>query len=181
VVAATNRDLAREVAEGRFREDLYYRLDVFPILVPPLRDRTPDIAGLAAHFLERATTRLGRPAPRLTQAMVRDLERYDWPGNVRELQNVIERAVITGGPLAVEIGRAPAPMRTPQRHSGETIADAEILNRAQWLELERENLRAALVRCRWKIAGKGGAAELLGMKPNTLRSRMERLEISRPI
>ena len=95
IIAATNRDLKREVEEGRFREDLYYRLNVFPIEVPPLRKRTEDIPLLAAHFLELSAKKLNHPKPKLSQANMNQLQTYDWPGNVRELQNVIERAIIT--------------------------------------------------------------------------------------
>ncbi len=178
VIAATNRDLAQEVKAGRFREDLFYRLNVFPIEVPPLRERPEDIALLAELFLARANQKLKRRAE-LNEDNRAALRRYAWPGNVRELQNVIERAVITAtdGVLHFELGgvdRAPA---------GTTVggeASAEILSDAAIRELERANLIAALERADGKIYGPGGVAELLGLKPTTIASRIKRLGIERP-
>ncbi len=181
LIAATNRDLQAEVAAGRFRKDLYYRLDVFPIEVAPLRARPEDIVPLAAHFLELACRRLGRELPNLTRAGRESLEAYEWPGNVRELQNVIERAVITwrSGPLRFELGSSES--RTKRAHSGRAASSLEILSDAQLRDLERENLRAALRQTAWKISGPDGAAALLGVKPTTLASRIKKLEIQRPI
>ncbi|MCZ6784183.1 MAG: sigma 54-interacting transcriptional regulator [Proteobacteria bacterium] len=188
VIAATNRDLRADIDTGRFREDLYYRLDVFPIQVAPLRERRADIAPLAAHLLERAARRMGRDVPRMPRETREALEAYDWPGNVRELANVIERAVITwrGGPLRVDVGlpagsagstgSASRAKRAPSA-SGED----EILTEAQLLDLERENLHRALRRTRWKIGGADGAAELLGIRPTTLTSRLKKLGIERPL
>jgi formate hydrogenlyase transcriptional activator len=180
VIAATNRDLRSEIGSGRFREDLYYRLDVFPITVAPLRERSEDIFPLAAHILEHTARRLRRPAPRLTRESRQALERYEWPGNVRELQNVLERAVITwrGGPLRLELGSASSAGPRAPRAAPEAVP---ILTESQLLARERENLEAALRQTRWKVAGPGGAAELLGIKATTLRSRIQKLGIQRPV
>ena len=180
IVAATNRDLAGEVKAGRFREDLYYRLNVFPVEVPPLRERVEDIPQLAEQFLARASKKLKRRA-RLTQNDIAELRRYEWPGNVRELQNAIERAVITakGGRLCLQLPRAersdqPGPAPARDEHAFEILTDDEIR------ELERSNLAAALERSGGRIYGAGGAAELLGLKPTTVASRVERLGLKRP-
>jgi transcriptional regulator with GAF, ATPase, and Fis domain len=180
IIAATNRDLAQEVAEDRFREDLYYRLNVFPIRVPPLRERPEDVALLAEHFLARASRKLERRA-RLGENDIEELRRYAWPGNVRELQNVIERAVITakGGRVRLDLpGRAPgtAPGRADP---GQPSTTSQVLTEEAIRELERNNLLAALERAGGRIYGAGGAAELLGMKPTTLSSRIERLGLKR--
>jgi transcriptional regulator with GAF, ATPase, and Fis domain len=173
VIAATNRDLRNEVAEGRFRLDLFYRLGVFPIEVPPLRDRLEDIPELAAHFVRQACMRFHVPEPRLTQ---RELERacqYSWPGNVRELQNVIERAVILaqGGAVNLEL-----PV-TNQRPARALRAETEVIPEAEFRQREKANLVAALERTGYRISGKDGAAELLGIHPATLTSRLKSLEI----
>jgi transcriptional regulator with GAF, ATPase, and Fis domain len=169
IVAATNRDLAREAREGRFREDLYYRLSVFPIRVPPLRERREDVALLGAHFVQRASKRFGIPAAPIEPSEVARLQRYDWPGNVRELENVVERAVIVarGGTLRFDVGDAVG-KATP----GQILTDAEIRR------LERENLEAALAKCGGKISGSGGVAELLGLSPSTVASRLRAMGIN---
>jgi len=179
VIAATHRDLAREVSAGRFREDLFYRLSVFPLRVPPLRDRREDIPILAAHFVEQAGRRLGGGPLRVSRRDAERLEAYGWPGNVRELQNVVERAVILsrGGPLrfeallALEAGadRATAVATAPT--SPRTEAD---LKRAA-----REAIEAALREAGGRIYGPGGAAALLGVKPTTLASRIRAHRIKR--
>jgi len=179
IIAATNRDLAQEVQAGRFREDLYYRLNVFPIRVPPLRERPEDVALLAAQFLDRANRKLERQT-RLSESDLGELRRYAWPGNVRELQNVIERAVITakGGRLGLDLP-GPRTLATPERAAPEEPETSPILTEEAIRELERENLLAALERAGGRIYGAGGAAELLGMKPTTLSSRIERLGLKR--
>jgi transcriptional regulator with GAF, ATPase, and Fis domain len=175
VIAATNRDLRAEVDAGRFREDLYYRLSVFPLHAPPLRDRVQDIAPLAMHFVRLSSEASGTPLPKLSQRNVRDLEAYHWPGNVRELRNVIERALILarGGRLQFDLqaARSVAPPRQVDSVTHEIRTDAEL--RAD----ERSNMLAALEAAEWKISGPGGAAELLGLKPTTLRSRLKVLGI----
>lgn len=188
IVAATNRDLRAEVAAGRFREDLYYRLDVFPIEVAPLRERREDISALADHFIARTARRLGRRVPRLDGKSYAALRGYDWPGNVRELQNVLERAIITwrGGPLRVDLKLSSATRTSSQKVSSSTsdadrVGESPILTDLELRDRERENIEAALRRTRWKIAGPGGAAELIGVRPSTLASRIKKLGVERPI
>jgi|HubBroStandDraft_6_1064221.scaffolds.fasta_scaffold30216_2 DNA-binding NtrC family response regulator len=182
IVVATNRDLKKEVAAGRFREDLYYRLNVFPIEVAPLRDRKDDIPMLAAHFVELAVKELGCQRPRLTRAGVDKLQSYDWPGNIRELRNVIERATIfaRGGALEFDLlitGIDPILVESsdPNGVEQEFLTDAEMRRR------ERENLFAVLRKTGWKIKGVDGAAEMLGVKPTTLISRIEKLGLKRSL
>jgi DNA-binding NtrC family response regulator len=184
IVAATNRDLKAEVKAGRFREDLYYRLNVFPIKATPLRERKEDIPLLAGHFVELLVKELGCPRARLTQTGVETLQRYDWPGNIRELRSVIERAVIfaAGGALQFELplsdsSRNPIP---PAPRVGDR-PDQEYLTDSEMQRLERENLFNVLEKTGWKIKGTAGAAELLGMKPTTLISRIEKMGLKRPV
>ncbi len=173
IIAATNRDLKAEVGAGRFRQDLFYRLSVFPIESPPLRDRREDIPRLAEHFLRSAAKRMNRRPPKLTNATARQLATHDWPGNVRELQNAVERAVILsqGGPLQFD------PLSASTRPaSGGAPAFAErvpVLTRAELKQRERESITAALAQTGGKIFGDDGAAALLGMKPTTLASRIK--------
>jgi transcriptional regulator with GAF, ATPase, and Fis domain len=180
VVAATNRDLRAEAEAGRFRQDLYYRLSVFPVELPPLRRRTEDVPLLAEHFLAQSARRLGRPNPRLTLANVQQLQRYHWPGNVRELQHVIERAVITadGGRLTIELPVGTAE-RSGQSASPVPAAD-QVLTDAEVRRLEADNIRVALQQTKGKVSGAGGAAELLGLKPTTLASRIKALGVVPP-
>jgi transcriptional regulator with GAF, ATPase, and Fis domain len=178
VIAATNRDLRAEAEAGRFRQDLYYRLSVFPVELPPLLKRPEDIPLLAEHFLALAARKLGRTAPRLTLAAVRQLQQYPWPGNVRELQHVIERAVITaeGERLIVNLPAAatrPAAALLP--------AEDRVLTDTEVRRLEAGNIRAALRRAGGKVSGPGGAAELLGLRPTTLASRMKALGLDRRV
>jgi transcriptional regulator with GAF, ATPase, and Fis domain len=172
VIAATNRDLEREVEAGRFRQDLYFRLSVFPITAPPLRNRLEDIPILVSSFLVQAAKRTNCSAAVLTRANVQELMRYSWPGNIRELQNVIERAVILsrGGPLCFDLHN-PVVART------QYIAPGSV--RQQLLELGRESITEALQKSRGKIYGPNGAAELLGMRPTTLLSKISSLRIKR--
>ncbi|HEV2915693.1 MAG TPA: sigma 54-interacting transcriptional regulator [Pyrinomonadaceae bacterium] len=184
IVAATNRDLRREVDQGRFRPDLYYRLSVFPIEVPPLRERKDDIGLLAAHFINRSCSRLNCAETRLTNRIVQQLQAYDWPGNIRELQNVIERAVILsgGGPLKLDHTILDAPTAKARRDAlaeASITYESNILTIEELKQLERDNIRRALERANQKIYGAGGAAELLGMRPTTLASRMRALGINR--
>lgn len=177
VVAATNRDLRQEVERGRFRSDLYYRLNVFPIDVPPLRERKEDIGVLAAHFLREAGVRVGAEESSLTAANVRALEAYHWPGNARELRNVIERAVITAGEGRLRF----EPLLTSQaRPRPRPRADeAEVFSEEEMLRFQRTNIERALEQTGGKVYGEAGAAHLLGIKPTTLASRMKKLGISR--
>ena len=195
IIAATNRDLKREVEAGRFRQDLFYRLSVFPIDNPPLRERRDDIPRLAAHFIALAVKRFHCRTPRLTNAAVERLRNHDWPGNVRELQNVIERAVILsqGGPLLLDpfdklrdnvsfgslrdgvtlpTGPNPAGPEPVEGHPPSPIA-----TRSELKLRERESITAALAQTRGKVFGPNGAAALLGMKPTTLASRIKALDL----
>jgi transcriptional regulator with GAF, ATPase, and Fis domain len=177
IVAATNRDLRTEVDAGRFRQDLFYRLSVFPIELPPLRERRADVAPLAEHFLRAAAGR-GAKTVRLSQAALQQLERHDWPGNVRELQNAIERALILApqGPLRFDgLGEG----RGGRSRAAVAAAPAAVRTRAELRVEERHNLVAALRSCGGKVFGKDGAAELLGMKPTTLASRLRVLGIDK--
>ena len=183
VIGATNRDLKKAVMAGRFREDLYYRLNVFPIHVTSLKERKDDIPLLAKHFVELSVKELRCPKPRLTRAAVAKLQNYDWPGNVRELRNVIERAVILarGGPLFFDLPVTDsAPMPTTPTPPPDANASREFFTEAEMQRRERENLITVLERTGWKIKGVDGAAELLGVRPTTLLSRMKKMGIKRP-
>ncbi len=183
VIAATNKDLEKAVEAGEFREDLYYRLSVFPVQVPPLRKRGDDVVMLAAHFLEQVCRDFGRPVPALTQAQVDALRAYDWPGNIRELKNVIERAVILskGDTLRLDLRATPASGGVAQSEKPAIPApDRPFLTEAEMKEQQRRNLVAALEAANWRISGPGGAADLLGLKPSTLTDRMRSMGIERP-
>jgi formate hydrogenlyase transcriptional activator len=179
VIAATNRDLTKEVEEGRFRLDLLYRLLVFPIEVPPLRDRREDIAPLAAHFIEQSTQRMNRPEARVTKAALDQLTSYNWPGNIRQLQNVIERSIILwqGGPLNFDLMVSQA--RQDSRNEIAPSAKPALLTRDELKRQQRDAIVDALKETNGKVSGPGGAAELLGMKPSTLGSRISSLGLKR--
>jgi transcriptional regulator with GAF, ATPase, and Fis domain len=186
ILAATNRDLREGVAAGRFRQDLYYRLSVFPMEVPPLRQRKEDIPALAVHFATLACARLNRPEMRLTDDDMGVLRRYDWPGNIRELQNVIERAVILAKGPRLRLDLALVHTESWNSTDGEAAEtgkedkpEPKIMRSDELKRIERESILAALQHARWKISGAAGAAELLGMHPNTLTSRMRSLGIKR--
>jgi transcriptional regulator with GAF, ATPase, and Fis domain len=167
LIAATNRDLADDVRTGRFREDLYYRLNVFPIHVPPLRERVEDIPALVWELLEDLTARMGKKITQVPRATMEALQRQPWPGNVRELRNAIERAVIvtTGDTLRVSaLGDV-----TPSAALPQTLAD-----------VEREHILRVLASTRGRIKGPKGAAVSLGLNPATLYSRMKKLGITPP-
>jgi formate hydrogenlyase transcriptional activator len=168
VIAATNRDLAREVEEGRFRPDLWYRLSVFPISVPPLRERMEDIPLFVSWFVDKYGTWIGKKFNRVSQKTIKALKGYPWPGNIRELENLIERAVITSseGNLQIEI-----PAQTGF-HPDKTLSLQEV---------ERDYILSVLENVKWKIEGHGGAASKLGLKPSTLRFRMKKLNIRRAL
>ena len=169
VIAATHHDLDAAVKEGRFRVDLYYRLNVFPIVLPPLRERIEDIPRLAWFFINRRQRALNRQFTRIPAAVLTALQEHAWPGNVRELENVIERAMIhsTGDTLMLDDGPG-LKVWSPSRDGG-TLED-----------VERRHIEHALRRCGWRINGSGNAAEALGLHPNTLRFRMKKLGIRRP-
>jgi transcriptional regulator with GAF, ATPase, and Fis domain len=183
IIGATNRDLKQEVAAGRFREDLYYRLHVFPIRVAPLKERIEDIPLLARHFIDLSVRELRCAKPRLTRASIAQLQGYDWPGNIRELRNVIQRAVILarGGPLHFDLpvtGPAAAlPLRKTLSADG---AGRKVLTETELRQRERENLLVALEAANWKVMGAEGAAELLGVKATTLFSRMKKMGLKKP-
>jgi transcriptional regulator with GAF, ATPase, and Fis domain len=184
IITATNRDLRREVEAGNFRQDLYFRLSVFPMEVPPLKDRKEDIPLLVRHFINQARqkTRCGN-LHLSDQQMVR-LQNYNWPGNVRELQNVIERAMILSScgtqPLNLDLvlptGDIASSVQTEAQSSNSAKA---FIPQAEWDKRERENLMAALEAANWKIYGAGGAAELLGVKATTLASRLQAIGIKK--
>jgi transcriptional regulator with GAF, ATPase, and Fis domain len=178
LVAATNRNLLDEVRKGRFREDLYYRLNVFPITLAPLRERKSDVPLLAAHFVERACKEFKKPLALLSPEALATLKAYDWPGNVRELQNVVERAVITarGGPVSFELPLTTG--RQDPEHGATPVA--HVRTEEEVRKAERANLEATLNKTRWKVYGRGGAAEMLGIKPGTLAARMKKLGLRRP-
>jgi formate hydrogenlyase transcriptional activator len=161
------------VADGRFREDLYYRLNVFPVVLPPLRERRDDVPRVVRHFTQQFARRMGRRIDTIPSAVMEALVRYPWPGNVRELQNVIERAVILspGPSLEVPLGELQPAATQPQAPAAAavTLADAE-----------REHILGVLRETAWVLSGPKGAAARLGMKRSTLRWKMKRLGISRP-
>ncbi|MBS1840257.1 MAG: sigma 54-interacting transcriptional regulator [Acidobacteria bacterium] len=181
VIAATNRDLAEEVAAGRFREDLYYRLHVFPITVPPLRERGSDVELLAAHLLKCNCKRMGKPALELTADCLRRLRSYHWPGNVRELENVIERAVILArdGKLNLRDVLPLTSLQPVAERKGATALDG-LQTKKDLREAEKATLLRALEKAKWKVAGPQGAAQKLGIPASTLSSRMKALGIARP-
>jgi PAS domain S-box-containing protein len=181
LIAATNRDLARAVQEGRFRSDLFYRLNVFPIHMPPLRDRPEDVPSLSAHFLDDVSRRLGRSFQAIGSTTLAALQRYPWPGNVRELQNILERAaLLSAGPVLTLPDGWDA---SGPGHGAVADADAAIGTLAgegasPTLEaLERAYILQVLERTRWRIEGPRGAAVILGLHPSTLRSRLAKLGI----
>ena len=178
VIAATNRDLPARVRDGHFREDLYYRLNVFPVRLPALRERREDIGLLATAFAQKFARRMGRVLAPLSEDCRRRLETYSWPGNVRELQNVLERAVITARDGRIDLDRA---LQDGEPAAPVNVAEAmPRVRTARELEaLERQNIIAALDSAEWKIAGSDGAAQLLGVKPTTLSSRIKALGIER--
>ena len=185
IIAATNRDLEQAVAEGRFREDLFYRLSVFPIEVPALRERGDDVVQLALHFLERTCQNFGHRPLTLSRQQAALLKQYNWPGNIRELKNVIERAVILSQGKVLRLDLAMASIfeaDTVDERAGDAAPDSarRILTEAELTELSRQNIVAALVATNWRVSGPNGAAKLLGLKPTTLADRIKRLGVTRP-
>jgi formate hydrogenlyase transcriptional activator len=167
IIAATHRNLEERVAQGTFREDLYYRLNVFPIQVPPLRERAEDIPLLVWRFVEEFAEAFGKRIDGISRDSLAALQQYAWPGNIRELRNVVERAMITAtaGQLTITL---------PRRSTAATTRSVKLV------DVEREHIRAILESTRWRIRGKTGAAELLGLKPTTLETRMAKLGLMRP-
>ena len=169
VIAATNRNLEKEVEEGNFREDLYYRLCVFPIHIPPLRERKEDIPLLVKHFLQKYNKKLGRQIESVPQTIMERLNNYHWPGNVRGLENIIQRAMIVSKGRQLEIGDWFLPQ--------DTSADVSTVKTLE--EVERAHITEVLETTHWRVSGERGAASILGMKPTTLESRMKKLGIKR--
>jgi PAS domain S-box-containing protein len=168
IIAATNRNLEEEVRQGRFRQDLWYRLNIFPITMPPLRDRPEDIPLLVTFFIEKITKRLGKTIEVIPSGVMEALQRYHWPGNVRELENVLERAVInSSGPKL----RLVDELRKPLKDSAASQKTLEAV--------EREHILRVLEQTRWKVSGKDSAAEILGLNRSTLRARMRKLNIGK--
>jgi len=170
VIAATNRDLLEEVRQARFRRDLFYRLNVFPVTLPSLRDRREDIGLLVHHLVERHARALRKRIDSVPPAVIHALESYDWPGNIRELENVIQRAIILSTGHTLEVKDAWLPCVEEASASGGTTL----------VEVERRHIMHILEACRWRIEGPGGAAQILALKSSTLRSRMLKLGIARP-
>ncbi|MDT4290335.1 sigma 54-interacting transcriptional regulator [Methylomonas sp. MO1] len=172
IIAATNRNLSQEVAEGRFREDLYYRLNVFPIQLPPLRERREDIPKLVETFVQEFAAGMDKNIVAVDKNSLQGLCLYDWPGNIRELRNVIERAVILAKSPILKIALPIDGLGTVSMPSSSSLASLE--------EVERQHITHVLEACGWRVRGQGGAAAILGLNPNTLESRMTKLDIRRP-
>jgi transcriptional regulator with GAF, ATPase, and Fis domain len=175
VLAATNKDLEEEVAAGRFRIDLYYRLNVFPLLLPSLRERKEDIPLLANYFLKKYSTEEGRQVPVLSTEATDMLIQYSWPGNIRELENTIQRNIVLANGAVIESLEIPVSKR-----------EANVINSYKngfktMIENERDHILSVLESCNWKISGKGGAAEILDVNVNTLNSRIKKLGIEKEI
>jgi transcriptional regulator with GAF, ATPase, and Fis domain len=169
VIAVTNRDLQAEVAAGQFRQDLFYRLNVFPLTVPPLRERPEDIPLLTWSFVQEFAATMGKEIESIPPQCLSALQEYEWPGNIRELRNVLERAMILSHGRVLEVGALGA------RPEDTTIAPSASLDEAQRLHILR-----VLGQTGWRVRGKAGAAEILQLKPTTLEARMKKLGIQRP-
>jgi formate hydrogenlyase transcriptional activator len=182
IIAATNRSLKEEVEAKRFRQDLYYRLNVFPIEVPPLRNRKEDIPLLTHNFFNLAAKKLNLPLPKLTRANIIELQGYDWPGNIRELQNVIERAVITSrsGKVSFQLSKESKKQQSTTSNLIKSDASTHILTEVEMKTRDQENILNALNQCDWKITSSDGAAELLEMKPTTLHSKIKKMGLKKP-
>jgi transcriptional regulator with GAF, ATPase, and Fis domain len=167
IIAATHRDLEASVADGKFREDLFYRLNVFPIRVPPLRDRLEDIPALVRHFVDELSETRGKRVQAISQSALDALQRHTWPGNIRELRNAVERAMVMSDGSRLNIA---IPASRP----------ASAVRSERLVDVQREHIRSVLESVRWRIRGAGGAAERLGLRPTTLETRMARLGLFRP-
>ena len=170
------------MVQGDFREDLFYRLSVFPVDVPPLRERGEDIVQLAQYFLEQTCNDFGRDSLTLTRAQTANLRACDWPGNVRELKNVIERAVILSTGKVLRLDLSMPGLKVDSHEIAVTAANNdEVLTETDMREFQKSNTIRALNRANWKVSGKGGAAELLGVRPTTLADRVRTLRIKKPV
>ena len=166
IIAATNRDIEQEVKDGKFRRDLFYRLNVFPIVIPPLRERPEDIPLLVRAFVKEFQKRMGKEIESIPKKTLQALQSYSWPGNIRELRNVIEHAMIVSKGKTLDV-------HAPKRASSETDATGTLE------DMERRHIVAVLEKTGWRVAGPGGAAEILGMKRTTLQAKMKKLGIKR--
>jgi transcriptional regulator with GAF, ATPase, and Fis domain len=192
VIAATNRDLAALVRDGKFRSDLYYRLNVLPLSIPPLRERPGDVPLLVGFFVQRFAKKLTKSVKQASEETMRRLMKYPWPGNIRELQNVIERAVVLSRgerlELAPDFGPAvesaiPPEQRSPSNavpHTDDTAPISGGSKSGSLVEVERQHIESVLAQTNWMIEGERGAAKVLNLSPSTLRSRMQKLGIRRP-
>jgi PAS domain S-box-containing protein len=184
VVAATNRNLEKLIVDGEFREDLFYRISVFPVDVPPLRERGEDIIQLAQHFLEKVCNDFGRPLMTLTRAQAASLQDYDWPGNVRELKNVIERAVILSPGNVLRLDLSMPSVNVPRNAASASAQSVQqpdgILTEKEMREFQRKNLLEALKQTNWRVSGPNGAAEVLGVRPTTLADRIRTFGLKKP-
>jgi len=170
IIAATNRNLEEEIEKGNFREDLYYRLNVFPLVIPPLRERIEDVPLLAGHFLRKCNTAFGKSIDSITKQSLDALSTYSWPGNVRELENVIERAVITSTGKKLDVRNSIPSSKTSKKEELMTLEESE-----------RKLIRKTLQKTNWRVSGEKGAAKILGLKRTTLEARMRKLNIEKPI
>ncbi len=171
VIAATNQDLSKAIGEGTFREDLYYRLNVFPVTLPSLRERPDDVPLLVRHFVAKYSKKMGRPIDTIPQPVMDTLERYPWPGNVRELENIIERAIILADDTTLQLDET---LEADRRSASPTAGPATLE------DAERDHILLVLQQTNGRIRGTRGAAEILDINPSTLRSRMKKLGIERP-
>ena len=174
IIAATNRPLAEEVRQKRFRSDLFYRLHVFPITVPPLRDRREDLPALVSHLTDRLSRELGKPIERMTHGSLEALARHDWPGNIRELENALRRAIILSRNGLLDLSDFVGESIQAHDASSFTASGARPL-----ADAERDHVTFVLAHTGWRIEGVSGAAQVLGLRPSTLRSRMRKLGIER--
>ncbi len=184
VIAATNRNLEELIVEGKFREDLFYRLSVFPVDVPPLRERGEDVIQLAQHFLDQTCKDFGREPMLLTRSQANELRAYNWPGNIRELKNVVERAVILSPKKQLRLDLSMPNLSIKTEISGksdDTVATENgILTEVEMRDFQKANLTSALEKADWRVSGSGGAAELLGIRPTTFADRVRTFGIKKP-
>jgi formate hydrogenlyase transcriptional activator len=185
IIAASNRDLEKAVQEGRFRADLFYRLNVLPLTLPPLRQRRSDIPFLTSFFVERFARQFGKQISGITQDSMELLSRYDWPGNIRELQNVIERAVVLAPGAVLKLGADMLPVNAGSSDRLATVGSGSLDPAGNELcpleEVEKRHIHSVLEKTSWIVEGDRGAAKILNLHPNTLRSRMKKLGIARSI